>query len=147
MNNNQFMSEAIKEAVKAKNINEVPVGVVIVRDNKIIAKAHNNNYSNSDCTAHAEMNALRIASCQIKNPRLDDCDIYVTLEPCLMCAAAISLARIRRVYYGLDDPKFGAYENNNIFIHYPSYHKPEIYSGISELKSLKLMQEFFRNKR
>ena len=141
------MSVAIDEAIKAKNNNEIPVGAVIVQNDKIIAQAHNNNYSMNDSFAHAEINAIKKACQKNKTARLDNCDLYVTLEPCLMCAAAISIARIRRVYYSLGDSKFGAYENNNIFKHYPSYHKPEIYSGIAESKSLELMQSFFKDKR
>jgi len=145
---NNFMLEAIKEAKKAFRQDEVPVGAVIVENGKVIARAHNQNISKSDPTLHAEINALRKAAKLKNSSRLDDCDIYVTLEPCTMCAAAISLARIRRVYYGCEDNKFGAIQNGVKFFHAKScQHKPEIYSGILEDESRELLQGFFKGKR
>lgn len=145
---NNFMDNALKQAKIAFNHDEVPVGCVIVEDGKIIAESHNQNLTLNDPTAHAEILALRIA-CEVKkSSRLDGCDLYVTLEPCTMCAAAISLARIKRVYYAASDKKFGAVENNIKFFHSSScFHHPEIYSGISEEKSKKLMIDFFKLKR
>jgi tRNA(adenine34) deaminase len=143
-----LMAEALKQAKIAFENDEVPVGAIIVENGKIIASAFNQNLTLKDPTAHAEILALRAAA-KIKNSaRLDECDIYVTLEPCNMCAAAISLARIKRVYYSLSDEKFGAVENGTRFFSNPScHHKPEIYSGIAESESKNLLQTFFKNKR
>jgi len=145
---NNFMLEALKQAKIAFEKDEVPVGAVLVENGKIIASSYNQNITLKDPTAHAEILALRQAA-QVKNSaRLDGCDLYVTLEPCAMCASAIALARIKNVYYGASDMKFGAVENGaRIFQSSSCYHKPEIYSGISEEESKKLMQDFFRSKR
>lgn len=143
-----FMEEALCEAKKAFEKDEVPVGAIIVKNRKIISSAHNQNIELKDSTAHAEMIAIRKA-CEIeKSSRLDDCDLYVTLEPCVMCAAAISLSKIKRVYFAAFDEKFGAIENGiRFFSNSLTYHKPEIYSGICESESKKLLQNFFRSKR
>lgn len=150
MKQNPFMIEALLQAEIAFIKDEVPVGAVIVENQKIIAATYNQNRLLKDPTAHAEILALRQAA-KIKNSaRLDDCDLYVTLEPCAMCASAISLARIRRVYYAASDFKFGAIENGvRIFSNTNSacYHRPEVYSGFSVEKSMKLLQDFFRLKR
>jgi tRNA(adenine34) deaminase len=145
---NNFMLEALRQAKIAFEKDEVPVGAVLVENGKIIATTHNQNLILNDPTAHAEILVLRQAA-QIKNsPRLDGCDLYVTLEPCTMCAAAIALARIRRVYYAVSDPKFGAVENGaRIFNSSSCHHQPEIYSGISEEESRELLQTFFKSKR
>lgn len=145
---NNFMLEALRQAKIAFEKDEVPVGAVIVEGEEIIAAAHNQNLSLNDPTAHAEILTLRQAA-QIKNSsRLDGCDLYVTLEPCAMCASAIALARIRRVYYAASDEKFGAVENGaRIFNSSSCHHHPEIYSGISEEESRELLQSFFRSKR
>jgi len=142
------MNEALKQAKIAFENDEVPVGAVLVEHGKIIAKAFNKNLTLHDPTAHAEILVLRQAA-EVKNSsRLDDCDLYVTLEPCAMCAAAISLARIKRIYYAASDKKFGAVENGARIFHSSScHHQPEIYSGISEKESQKLLQDFFRLKR
>ncbi len=148
MTSSKFMQEAILQAKLAFELDEVPVGAVIVLDNKVIAKSHNQNRTKKSATAHAEMLAINQACSKLSTYRLDECDLYVTLEPCLMCATAISIAKISRVYYGLADNKFGAYENSDgIFTKYPSYFKPEIYSNICESEVLKIMQEFFSSKR
>lgn len=142
------MKCAIDEALVAYQKNEVPVGAVIVKNNKIVAKSHNNNRSQNDPTAHAEILAIKKASQILDTRYLLDCDIFVTLEPCLMCASAISLARISRVYYGLADSKFGAYENGISFLNKNSnYHKAEIYSGFYEAEILQIMQSFFKGLR
>ena len=145
---NNFMEAALAQARLAFEKDEVPVGAVIVEDGKIISSAHNCNLTKKDPTAHAEILTLRKAA-EIKgSSRLDNCDLYVTLEPCAMCAAAISLARIRRIYYAASDKKFGAVENGaRIFASSSCHHKPEVYSGISEEESKKLMQDFFRSRR
>lgn len=145
---NNFMEEALKQARIAFEKDEVPVGAVIVENGKIIATSHNQNLILKDPTAHAEILVMRKAAKIKDSARLDGCDLYVTLEPCAMCASAIALARISRVYYAASDIKFGAVENGvRIFSSTSCHHKPEIYSGISEEESKKLMQSFFRNKR
>jgi len=145
---NNFMEAALAQARLAFEKDEVPVGAIIVEDGKIISSAHNCNLTQKDPTAHAEILTLRKAA-EIKGTsRLDNCDLYVTLEPCAMCAAAIALARIRRVYYAASDKKFGAVENGAcIFDSSSCHHRPEVYSGISEEESKKLLQDFFRAKR
>ena len=145
---NNFMQEALKQAKIAFEKDEVPVGAVIVENGKIIATSHNQNLILKDPTAHAEILVMREAAKIKDSARLDGCDLYVTLEPCAMCASAIALARIRRIYYAVSDVKFGAVENGaRIFSSTSCHHKPEIYSGISEEESKELMQSFFRNKR
>lgn len=145
---NAFIEEALIQAKIAFEKDEVPIGAIIVENGKIISAAHNQNLYLKDPTAHAEILALREAA-RIKNSaRLDGCDLYVTLEPCAMCASAIALARIRRVYYAASDKKFGAVENGaRIFNSSSCFHKPEIYSGISEEESKELMVKFFKTKR
>jgi tRNA(adenine34) deaminase len=145
---NNFMQEALKQARIAFEKDEVPVGAVIVENGKIITTSHNQNLILKDPTAHAEILVMREAAKIKDSARLDGCDLYVTLEPCAMCASAIALARIRRIYYAASDIKFGAVENGaRIFSSTSCHHKPEIYSGISEEESKELMQSFFRNKR
>lgn len=148
INNNSFIQSAISQARAASQNGEVPIGAVIVKDNQIIALAYNLVEKNSDPTAHAEMLAIRSACEIIKSPRLIDCDLYVTLEPCAMCAQAISLARIRRLYFGAYDEKGGGVENGaRIFSHTTCNHKPEVYGGISESECRDLLREFFKAKR
>jgi tRNA(Arg) A34 adenosine deaminase TadA len=145
---NDFMKLALEQAKIAFEKNEVPVGAVIVENGRILAATHNQNLLLKDPTAHAEVLVLREAA-KVKNQhRLDDCDLYVTLEPCAMCAAAISLTRIRRVYYAISDEKFGAVENGaRIFNSKSCHHFPEIYSGFCEEESKNLLQNFFKLKR
>jgi tRNA(adenine34) deaminase len=122
MSQNLFMQEALRQARIAFEKDEVPVGAVVVEDGKIIAATHNQNLALKDPTAHAEILALRQAA-QIKNSsRLDGCDLYITLEPCAMCASAIALARIKRIYYAASDAKFGAVENGVKIFHNSSCH-------------------------
>lgn len=143
-----FMNLALKEAGVAFDQNEVPVGAVIVHDHQIIAASHNQNIMLNDATAHAEILAIRQACQQLNSSRLDDCDLYVTLEPCAMCAGAISLARIRRVYYGASDVKSGAIESGaQVFFHKQCHHKPEVYGGIAANESAEMMKKFFLQKR
>jgi len=147
---NSFMQEAVKEAKKAFDLDEVPVGAVIVdvTTGKIIAKTHNRNILNKDSTAHAEILALKEA-CRVKNShRLDDCDLYITLEPCAMCAGAISLSRIRRIYYGASDKKSGAVEHGARVFESPAcHHKPEVYGNINSQECENLLKDFFAKKR
>lgn len=145
---NQFFQTAINQAKLASHSGEVPVGAVIIKDGKIIASAHNLVETNQDPTAHAEIVAIRAASKLLASPRLTDCDLYVTLEPCAMCAQAISLARIRRLYFGAYDPKGGAVDNGaRVYSHNSCNHTPEIYGGISEKECGALLTEFFKKKR
>ena len=142
------IADAITKARLAGQSGEVPIGAVIVKDGKIIATAHNLVETMNDPTAHAEIVAIRAAATVLKTPRLIDCDLYVTLEPCAMCAQAISLARIRRLYFGAYDIKGGGVENGaRIFSHKTCNHKPEIYGGISEKECADLLSDFFKAKR
>ena len=142
------MDLALVEARAAAAAGEVPVGCVIVRDNAVIAKAANRTIMDRDPTAHAEMLAIRAAAAAIGSERLTDCDLYVTLEPCAMCAAAISFARIRRLYYGAADLKGGAVENGVRFFAAPTcHHAPEIYGGIGEAAASALLKDFFQARR
>src|SRR6478672_7866197 len=126
-----FMDDALAEARSAEVAGEVPVGAVIVRDGAIIARAGNRTLRDRDPTAHCEMLAIRQAAAALGSERLTDCDLYVTLEPCTMCAAAISFARMRRLYYGAADPKGGAVESGVRFFSSPTcHHRPEVYGGI-----------------
>lgn len=143
-----FMDIAIGEARAAAAAGEVPVGCVIVRAGEVIARAGNRPIADKDPTAHAEMLAIRQASAAIGAERLADCDLYVTLEPCAMCAAAISFARIRRLYYGAADPKGGAVENGVRWFASPTcHHRPDLYGGIGEREAGDLLRDFFQARR
>jgi tRNA(adenine34) deaminase len=143
-----FMSAALEQARAGAAAGEVPVGCVIVRDGKVIARAHNRTLTDRDPTAHCELLAIRAAAGALGSERLVDCDLYVTLEPCTMCAAAISFARIRRLYYGTADPKGGAVEHGVRFFASPTcHHQPEVYGGIGEIEASTLLKEFFRERR
>ena len=143
-----FMDDALSEARAADEAGEVPVGCVIVREGKIIARAGNRTLRDRDPTAHAEMLAIRQAASALGSERLTDCDLYVTLEPCAMCAAALSFARIRRLYYGAADPKGGAVDNGVRFFAAPTcHHRPEVYGGIGETEAAGLLKEFFKARR
>src|SRR4051794_37913267 len=143
-----FMDDALSEGRAADEAGEVPVGCVVVRAGKIIARSGNRTLRDRDPTAHAEMLAIRGAARILGTERLTDCDLYVTLEPCAMCAAAISFARIRRLYYAAADPKGGAVENGVRFFSSPTcHHRPEVYGGIGESEAGALLKEFFKAKR
>ncbi len=142
------MDIALAQARAAVAAGEVPVGCVVVRDGAVVAQAFNRAIMDRDPTAHAEMLAIRAAAAALGSERLIDCDLYVTLEPCAMCAAAISLARIRRLYYGAADPKGGAVENGVRFFAAPTcHHRPEVYGGIGEREAAALLTEFFGARR
>lgn len=142
------MDEALRLARRAAEAGEVPVGAVIVRDGTIIASAHNAPRALKDPTAHAEVLAIRAAAELVQSERLEACDLYVTLEPCAMCAAAISFARIRRLYYGARDPKGGAVESGpRFFSQATCHHAPEIYAGIGEREAAALLKAFFAARR
>jgi tRNA(adenine34) deaminase len=143
-----FMEEALAEARAAAQGGEVPIGCVIVRDGALIARTRNATIAARDPTAHAEMLAIRAAATALASERLVDCDLYVTLEPCPMCAAAISFARIRRLYYGAADPKGGAVENGvKLYASPTCHHRPEVYAGICEREAAALLQDFFKVRR
>jgi tRNA(adenine34) deaminase len=143
-----FMDDALAEARGAGAAGEVPVGAVIVRAGTVIARAANRTLRDRDPTAHAEMLAIRAAATVLGSERLTDCDLYVTLEPCAMCAAAISFARIRRLYYGAADPKGGAVENGVRFFASPTcHHRPEVYGGIGASEASALLKDFFKARR
>lgn len=142
------MDHALAEARKAGAAGEVPVGCVIVRDGTVIARAGNRTLIQRDPTAHAELLAIREAAAALGSERLLDCDLYVSLEPCAMCAAAISFARIRRLYFGAADPKGGAVENGvRYFSNTTCHHRPDVYGGIGEAEAGALLKEFFRARR
>lgn len=143
-----YMNEALKQAKKAYSKLEVPVGAVIVKDGKIIARAYNQKETKFDTTKHAEILAIQKASKKINSWRLIDCDMYVTLEPCPMCAGAIIQSRIKNVYYGTKDEKTGAIGSVlNLFEDYKFNHKPNFKSGILENECKKILQDFFTNLR
>jgi len=143
-----FMDLALKAAEKVGKSGEVPIGCVIVLDNEVIAAAGNRTLTDRDPTAHAEILAIRQATEATGSERLVDCDLYVTLEPCTMCAGAISLARIRRLYYGAADPKGGAVESGVRFFASPTcHHAPEIYSAVGESEAATLLRDFFKVRR
>jgi tRNA(adenine34) deaminase len=140
-----FMEMALAEARAAGARGEVPVGCVIVRAGEIIARAGNRTLSNRDPTAHAEVIAIRQAADFLGSERLENCDLYVTLEPCAMCAGAVAFARIRRLYYGAADPKGGAVDNGVKFFVSPTcHHKPEVYGGMAEAEASALLKDFFK---
>jgi tRNA(adenine34) deaminase len=143
-----FMDLALKTAENAGKSGEVPIGCVIVRDYEVIASAGNRTLTDCDPTAHAEILAIRQAAERIGTERLVDCDLYVTLEPCTMCAGAISLARIRRLYYGAVDPKGGAVDSGVRFFASPTcHHAPEVYSAVGESEAAALLKDFFKARR
>jgi tRNA(adenine34) deaminase len=143
-----FMDDALSEARAADAAGEVPVGCVIVRAGQIVARAGNRTLRDRDPTAHAEMLAIRQAASALGSERLTDCDLYVTLEPCAMCAAALSFARIRRLYYGAADPKGGAVDNGvRFFASATCHHRPEVYGGIGESEAAGLLRAFFKARR
>jgi tRNA(adenine34) deaminase len=143
-----FMDLALAEARAAGAAGEVPVGCVLVSNGTIIAKTSNRTLTDRDPTAHAEMLAIRAAAVALGSERLTGCDLYVTLEPCAMCAAAISFARIRRLYYGAADPKGGAVEHGVRFFASPTcHHRPEIYPGMGASEASALLTAFFRDRR
>jgi tRNA(adenine34) deaminase len=142
------MAIALEEAKAAEARGEVPIGAAIVHDGAILARAGNRTVGDDDPTAHAEMLVLRAAASALGSQRLVGADLYVTLEPCTMCAAAISFARIRRLYFGARDPKGGAVESGVRFFAQPTcHHAPEVYGGIRETEAGELLQGFFRTRR
>jgi tRNA(adenine34) deaminase len=142
------MELALDEARAAAVRGEVPVGCVIVRDGEVVARAGNRTITERDPTAHAELLAIRQVAAALGSERFADCDLYVTLEPCAMCAAAMSFARIRRLYFGAGDPKGGAVENGvRFFSAATCHHRPEVYGGINESECAALLRDFFAARR
>lgn len=143
-----FMTLALEEARAAAERGEVPVGCVIVYDGAVVASAGNRTVADRDPTAHAELLAIRQASATLGSERLGGCDLYVTLEPCAMCAAAMAFARVRRLYYGAADPKGGAVDSGVKFFSQPTcHHRPEVYGGIGETESAAMLRQFFAARR
>ena len=143
-----FMQRAIAQAKAAETREEVPVGAVLVLKDQVIAESGNRTRELNDPTAHAEMLVLRQGFAALNAERLTECDLYVTLEPCTMCAGALSHARIRRLYYGAQDIKAGAVDNGVRFFHQKScLHRPEVYGGIDETACAELLHGFFATKR
>jgi tRNA(adenine34) deaminase len=142
------MELALDEARAAGARGEVPVGCVVVRDGDVVARAGNRTIADRDPTAHAELLAIRQAAAALRSERLADCDLYVTMEPCAMCAAAMSFARVRRLYFGASDPKGGAVENGvRFFSAAICHHRPEVYGGINESECAALLRDFFAARR
>jgi tRNA(adenine34) deaminase len=143
------MQLALEEAAAARDRGEVPIGAVVVSGSgETLARAGNRTLELKDPTAHAELLAIREACAKLGSERLVDCDLYVTLEPCAMCAAAISFARIRRLYFGAPDPKGGAVEHGpRFFAQATCHHTPEIYGGLGEEKAAGLLRSFFASRR
>jgi tRNA(adenine34) deaminase len=143
-----FMPRALALARAAADAGEVPIGAVIVKDGLVIAEAHNSPRTDHDPTAHAEILAIRRAAQALGDERLTGCELWVTLEPCAMCAGAIAHARIHRLYYAASDPKGGAVEHGaRVFEQEQCLHRPEVYSGIGEAEAADLLRGFFRDRR
>ena len=143
-----FIAAAFDEARRAASRGEVPIGAVVVRDGTLLAAAGNDVVGAKDPTAHAEMLVLRQAAKVLNNERLLGCDLYVTLEPCPMCAQAISLARIRRLYFGAYDPKGGGVDHGPaLYTQPPCHHAPEVYGGLHESEAAALLKDFFKARR
>ncbi len=147
-NKPSFMEMALEQARQAENRGEVPIGAVLVHEGDVLARAGNRTIADNDPTAHAEILVIREACNKLGSQRLPECDLYVTLEPCPMCAAAISFARIRRLYYGAADIKGGAVESGpRLYNQTICHHAPEVYSGINERQSAELLKLFFQSRR
>ncbi|MEM5471991.1 nucleoside deaminase [Hoeflea sp. AS60] len=148
MISNGYMDLALEEAQAAAGRGEVPVGAVIVRDGVILARAGNRTRELNDITAHAEILAIRQAAETLGSERLPDADLYVTLEPCTMCAAAISFARLRRLYFGAEDEKGGAVTSGVRFFNQPTcHHSPDVYPDIASKEAMQLLKSFFKERR
>lgn len=144
----ETMNEALMLAKAASAAGEVPVGALVTRDGRIIGRGSNRPVESHDPTAHAEIIAIREAAAFLGNDRLTGCDLWVTLEPCAMCAGAIAHARIARLYYGADDPKGGAVVHGPRLFEQPTvHHKPEVYGGIAANEAAELLRAFFAGRR
>lgn len=148
VNEIKYMRLAIKEAEKAASEDEVPIGCVIVKDNKVISKGHNRRENKNDVTSHAEIEAIRKASRKLGDWQLVDCDLYVTIEPCIMCMGAIIQSRIRNVYYGSEDPKGGGIVSSiNVLEAKNLNHHPQVKGGILQNECSQIVKDYFANKR
>lgn len=145
--NSRFMDEAIREAKKAAEQGEIPVGAVVVKDGKILAAAHNRREESRSALSHAETEAIALACERLRDWRLDGCEMYVTLEPCPMCAGAIMGARIDTLVFGAYEPKAGCADSVVNLFSYPFEHTPEVYGGIREEECLALLRSFFEARR
>ena len=144
----RFMREAIKEAKKAELIDEVPIGCVIVKNNKVISRGHNIRESKQNPTGHAEIVAINKAAKKLNSWRLENCDIYITLEPCIMCSGAIIQSRIKHIYFGAFDPKGGALGSSiNVLDAKNINHHPEVTSGVLQEECSKIITNYFKSKR
>lgn len=142
------MALALDQARAAARVGEVPIGAVLMKDGQVIAMAHNQPRTLCDPTAHAEILTIRAAAAALGQERLEGCDLWITLEPCAMCAGAIAHARIARVYYAASDPKGGAVEHGSrVFDHPQCLHRPEVYSGMGEELAAEMLRGFFRERR
>jgi tRNA(adenine34) deaminase len=147
-NDELWMEEALRSAQRALEAGEVPVGAVVVRQGRIVGRGWNRNIADHDPTAHAEIAALREAGASLGNHRLVDCDLFVTIEPCAMCAGAMVHARIKRLVYGADDPKAGAVQSVMRVLSQPQLnHQVEVRGGVLAGRCAEVLQEFFRNRR
>lgn len=143
-----FMSEAIKEAKKAYDLDEVPIGAVVVKEGEIIGRGHNLRETSNDATTHAEIMAIKDANEHLNNWRLEDCELYVTLEPCVMCSGACVLARLKTIYYGPKDPKGGSAGSlMNLLQVEALNHQVEVISGVMEKECQQLLKSFFKELR
>jgi len=143
-----WMEEALREAQRALEAGEVPIGAVVVLDGKVVGRGSNRNITDSDPTAHAEILALRQAGAQVGNHRLEDCELFATIEPCPMCAGAMVHARLKRLIYGANDPKAGAVGSVMEVLNHPKLnHRMEARAGVLAGRSAELLQEFFRSRR
>ena len=143
-----WMEEALREAQRAQALGEVPVGAAIVCDGKVVGRGGNRNLTDADPTAHAEIVALRQAGQALGNHRLPECEMYVTIEPCAMCAGALVHARLKRLVYGADDPKGGAVRSVMQVLNHPALnHQMEVRSGVLAARCMEMVQGFFREKR
>jgi tRNA(adenine34) deaminase len=143
-----WMEEALRSAQRALEMGEVPVGAVVVSDGRIVGRGWNRNIADHDPSAHAELMALREAGAALGNHRLGGCDLFVTIEPCAMCAGALVQARIKRLVYGADDPKAGAVQSVMQVINHPKLnHQMEVHRGVLASRSAELLQTFFKNRR
>lgn len=142
------MSRALDLAREAEAAGEVPIGAVVVKEGRIIGEGNNRTRRDHDPSAHAEIVAIRAAARALSNDRLTDCDLWVTLEPCPMCAGAIAHARVARLYYGASDPKGGGVEHGaRVFTHPTCHHKPEVFEGIAAEEAGEMLREFFAGRR
>jgi tRNA(adenine34) deaminase len=143
-----WMEEALRAAQRALEAGEVPVGAVVVHAGEIVGRGWNHNLTDSDPTAHAEIVALREAGANLSNHRLEDCELFATIEPCAMCAGALVHARLKRLVYGAEDPKAGAVHSVMQVLNHPKLnHRMEVRAGVLAGRSAELLQTFFRNRR